>query len=177
MRLDPKYFNLFIGICALLTLLAIVWGTISYTQKQEREFRTNISEVQIDTLSFHSYSSADSLKVGNETGKPIIIQFWSTWSGKSMSINSFLDNYQSDNPELMVVAATVKDAEELIQEYIAEQNYNFYYVEGTPFFQKLLIPGVPSSILINRQGELFDTQVGDDTESLKLLLDNLIDGS
>lgn len=177
MRLDPKYFNLFIGICALLTLIVIVWGTINYSQKQEREFRENISEIEIDTLSFHMYSSADSLKIGDEAGKPIIIQFWSTWSGKSMMIHSFLDEYQAENPELMVVAASVKDAEELIQEYIDEQNYNFYYVEGTGFFQELLVPGVPSSILIYKNGKLIDTQVGDDTESLKVLLDKLMDGS
>lgn len=177
MRLDPKYFNLFIGICALLTLIIIIWGTINYSQKQEREFRQNISEVETDTLSFHSYSSADSLKIGEVTGKPIIIQFWSTWSGKSMKIHSFLDEYQAENPELMVVAASVKDAEELIKEYINEQNHNFYYVEGTRFFQELLVPGVPSFILINRDGKFFDAQVGDDAESLKVLLDNLIDGS
>lgn len=175
MRLDPKYFNRFIAICAALTVIAIVWGTISYSQSQKEEFRENLDEVNFADVVFKSYSEADSVSVHDKKGGPVIIQFWSTWSGKSMHVNSFLHDFQQSSPELFVYAASVKDAEELIRDYIDEQIYDFHYVEGTEFFQDLLVPGVPASILIDKDGNLFDSQVGDDIESLKSTLQKMID--
>jgi thiol-disulfide isomerase/thioredoxin len=177
MKLDPKYFNLFIGICALLTVMVIVYGTINYTQKQATEFRDTIAAVQTDTLSFAGYADTDSLNLRDLQGDPVVIQFWSTWSGRSFAVNDFLDSYQNEQPSLRVIAAVVRDGEEQVLDYINEHNYRFHYVNGTPFFQELLVPGVPSQILIDRNGNLFDTQVGDDLEALREKLDRLMNRS
>ncbi len=173
MRLDPKYFNLFIAICAALTIIAIVWSTFSYSQTQKDEFRENLEKVQLDEVVFKSYSEADSISLGDKKGAPVIIQFWSTWSGKSKQVHSFINDFQQSSPDLVVLSASVKDAEELIREYMNEQAYDFHYVEGTDFFQGLYVPGVPSSILIDRDGNLFYSQVGDDIESLEKALKNM----
>lgn len=175
MRLDPKYFNLFIAICALLTLIVIIYGTIRYSDNQAADFRESIAEVQLDTLSFISYSAnRDTIAYSDFTGAPTIIQFWSTWSGKSHKVNTFLESYQLDHPELIVIAAAVRDGEDQIRNHIDSTTANFIFVEGTPFFHELLVPGVPSQIIIDRQGRLFDTQVGDNTTSLQTKLDRLI---
>ncbi|MCC5914826.1 MAG: hypothetical protein JJU46_10660 [Balneolaceae bacterium] len=174
MKLDPKYFNLFIGICALLTLIAIIYGTINYTQKQANEFRDSIAEVQLDTLSLGYIALPDTLNMSELHGDPVLIQFWSTWSGRSMSVNAFLREFNHDHPELKVIAAAVRDGEEQLQEYIDKQEDSFYYVNGTPFFQELLVPGVPSQILVKRDGTLHDTQVGEDIDSLREKLQQLL---
>ena len=174
MRLDPKYFNLFIAICALLTLLVIVFGTISYSNKQESEFRKSMADVRIDTLSFSTYAHpSDSLFADDFKGSPTLIQFWSTWSGKSLSVNRYLENNHSDFPELTIIAAAVRDSDELILEHINSRSNKFLYVDGTPFFQSLLVPGIPSQILIDRDGKYFDAQVGDDTTALREKLNRL----
>lgn len=174
MRLDPKYFNLFIGICALLTLIVIIYGTINYSQKQVREFRENIAEVQIDTLSFEQYELTEKLLLTELEGEPVVIQFWSTWSGKSMEVNRFLNEYHKENPDLTILAAVVRDDDGLVMDYVEEHSYPFRYVRGTPLFQKLLIPGVPSQILIDRNTNLHSTLVGDDLVALKEELDRLM---
>jgi thiol-disulfide isomerase/thioredoxin len=174
MRLDPKYFNLFIGICAALTLIVIIYGTINYSQKQAREFRENIAEVRFDTLSFDQYELTEKLNVDELQGRPVIIQFWSTWSGKSMAVNSFLNEYSKENPDLIILAAVVRDGDELVMDYVDEFSYPFTYVRGTAFFQELLIPGVPSQILIDRSTNLYTTLVGDDTVALREELDRLL---
>ncbi len=176
MRLDPKYFNLFIAICAVLTLFVIVYGTISYSNTQATEFRKSIAEVQLDTLAFASYpAELDSVYVSDVKGSPAVIQFWSTWSGKSLHVNSFLESYQAEHPDLVIVAATVRDGEQQIIKHIQSSGAKFLFVEGTSFFQKLLVPGVPSQIIIDREGKLFDTQIGDDTVALGEKLDRLFD--
>jgi len=191
MRLDPKYFNLFIGICALLALMAIIYSTLRYSQKQVADFEENIAlrysqkqvadfeenivAVQLDTLAFMSFTAIDSLYLKDKTMKPVVIQFWSTWSGKSLAVNEFLDEYTIANPELFVIAAAVRDGEEQILEYINSHPYNFAYVEGTTLFQTIYVPGIPSQILINREGKVFATQVGDDTDALREKLNRLLE--
>jgi thiol-disulfide isomerase/thioredoxin len=174
MRLEQKYFIPFIGICAALTLIVIVYGTINYSKNQNLDFRDSIAAVDIDTLSFEQYYDTEKLLLENLKGDPVVIQFWSTWSGRSKSVNQFLDSYQRQNPELKVIAAVVRDGDEQIQQYANQNEFNFIYTKGTDFFYELLVPGVPSQILIQRDGRLFDTQVGDDIETLEKLLNQLL---
>ncbi|MDX1590822.1 MAG: hypothetical protein R3283_02600 [Balneolaceae bacterium] len=174
MRLDPKYFNLFIAVCALLTLIVIVYGTINYSNKQAGEFRENLEAVRLDTLSFSRFNSDEILTIAELQGEPVIIQFWSTWSGKSIGVNHFLDEYNDVHPSLRVIGAIVRDGDQQVNRYLSENNHDFIIVEGTEFFQEILIPGVPSQILISPSGELFDSQVGDDIDGLRTKLDSLL---
>lgn len=173
MRLDPKYFNLFIAFCALITIVVIVYGTINYSKNQAEDFRDNIAEVQLDTLSFKSYTG-DSLSLSHLKGDPVVIQFWSTWSGKSLDVNSQLEEYRKNNPGLKIVAAAVRDGEEQVRDYIQSKDFDFIYVEGTDFFQHLLVPGVPSQIFIDENGMLFTVQVGEDSAALSDKLNRLL---
>jgi thiol-disulfide isomerase/thioredoxin len=175
MRLDPKYFNLFIAVCALLAFLAIIYSTIRYSQKQVLDFEENIAAVQLDTLAFKSFAVSDSLFLKDKVEEPVVIQFWSTWSGKSLAVNEFLDEFSMANSELFVIAAAVRDGEEQILEYINSHPYDFSYVDGTKFFQSVYAPGIPSQILIDRRGELFETQIGDDIDALREKLTRLLE--
>lgn len=174
MRLDSKYFNLFITICALLTLLVIVFGTINYSRQQIAGFREDIERIRLDTLSFQSYTEVDSVQLTSLTGRPVLIHFWSTWSGKSQLMNEQIHSYQSDHPKLQILAAVVKDGEEQVNRYIRENRYDFNYVDGTPLFQELLVPGVPSQILIDKTGRLFSVHVGNNDKTLFEELDRMI---
>lgn len=174
MRLDPKYFNLFMVICAILTLLVIVYGTVNYSNNQIIEFENQIEEVRLDTLSFESYSDGEILSIQSQIGRPVLIHFWSTWSGKSIGMNEQLHHYQTQNPSLQVIAAVVKDGEEQVMDYIHENSFEFLYVNGTDFFQDLKVPGVPSQILIDENGTLFYVQVGNDMENLLSELDRMV---
>jgi thiol-disulfide isomerase/thioredoxin len=174
MKLEQKYFIPFILVCAALTLIVIIYGTINYSQKQQSEFRNTISAIQMDTLSFDRFGENHRLVMEELHGDPVVIEFWATWSGKSLAVNRFLDQYQRENPGLVVVAAVVRDGEEQAAEYIAAHEYDFIYVVGTHFFQSINIPGVPTQILINRDGSLYTSHVGDDTETLRDKLDRLL---
>lgn len=175
MRIDPKHFNLFIIICAVITVIVITFSTIRYSQKQVLEFQRNISEIHFDTLVFHSYQQPDSLKFSDLPSKPVMIQFWSTWSEKSKRVNTFLNDYLLESPGLIVVAASVRDGEEQIADYINDVQYDFLFVDGTAFFQQLYVPGIPSQILIDETGQLFDTHIGDGLQDLEIKLKALID--
>lgn len=174
MRIDPKHFSKFIAFCAAVTIVVIIYSTFHYSQKQTSDFQTRINDVDFKNLSFFSYSEEDSLRISDLEGAPVVIHFWSTWSGKSLSVNQYLLDYSIQHDDLKIIAASVKDAENLIMEYMDSNRYSFHFVAGTEFYQSLFVPGVPTQILLNRDGTLHSTHVGDDIEELQELLNMLI---
>ncbi len=176
MRLDPKHFNLFLVVCGLLTLIVIIFGTIMYVSNQQETFKENLAETNLSEHYFMKYASDDSLSIAQFSGEPVVIHFWSTWSGKSLEINEILKEFKSENEELVVIAAAARDGEELILEYMNDHKLPFYYVNGTEIYLDLLVPGLPSQILINRNGEVFDTQVGANIDELLQKLEVLLSG-
>lgn len=177
MRLDPKHFNLFLVVCGMLTLVVIVFGTIKYVSNQQETFKENLAETDLSEHYFMEYASDDSLSITEFSGEPVVIHFWSTWSGKSIEINEVLREFKSENDELVVIAAAARDGEELILEYIDDHSLPFYFVNGTDIYLDLLVPGLPSQIMIDRNGEVVDTQVGADIEQLLQKLEALISGN
>jgi thiol-disulfide isomerase/thioredoxin len=174
MRIDPKHFNKFIALCAALTLIVIIYSTIRYSQKQSADFQNRIEKVDFKSLTFYSYSESDSLKLSDLENRPVIIHFWSTWSDKSMDINQFLNDYSTRDEDIYVIAASVRDNESQIMEYIDSNRYPIHFVEGTQFYQSLLVPGMPTQILLNRNGTLHSKHIGDDIEALQHLLNSLM---
>lgn len=174
MRIDPKHFHKFVAICAAVTIIAILFSTIRYSQKQTTDFQNRIQEVDFRNLSFYSYSDQDSMSIVHIDNRPVIIHFWSTWSGKSQQINQFLQEYSDQNNELYVIAASVRDDRGLILDYIERNHFPFHFVEGTEFYQTVFVPGMPTQILLNRDGSLHSTHIGDDIESLRNLLKQLL---
>jgi len=130
----------------------------------------DLGEVYLTKVSFES----DSLQFSEFHGAPVLVDFWATWSGKSKQAHRELHELQNEFPELVIIAASVRDDDELVRSYVAEQDYNFIFVHGTGLYHEIQIPGVPSQILIDRQGYFFDFQVGEDTEGLEKKIKALV---
>jgi thiol-disulfide isomerase/thioredoxin len=175
MRIDPKYFNVFIGVIAVISVLAIFYSTIRYSQNQVQNFEQNLGNVPLDTLKFKSYSSPDSLHLSDFANDPVIIHFWSTWSSKSKDVNEFLKRYIDEGNDITVIAAVVRDDEDMVLDYIQKHSFPFQFVEGTEFYQTLLVPGMPAQILVGKGSELFDTHIGDDTRTLESQLTEFLE--
>ena len=176
MRIDPKYFNRFIGICALITVVVIIYSTIRYSQRQIEDFKENVIVIQPDTLSFRSFSDHDSLHLNEINNQPVIIHFWSSWSEKSQEVGEFLNTYSRNHENLVVIAAAVRDGDEQVREYMAQHPGTFHFVEGTELFQSVLTPGVPTQIFITKKKEIFDTHVGNDLTEIEKKLNGLLAG-
>jgi len=174
MRLDPKYFNLFLGICAILTLIVIIWGTIRYVNNQQIRFERNLQEINLSEIYFQEYATGDSLSVKEFRGEPVVIHFWSTWSERSMNVNIHIENVVKENPELVVLAAAARDDADMVIEYMEEYEFPFRFVNGTDYYLDLLVPGLPSQIFIDKNGEIVGSQVGSDSDELRTNLENLL---
>lgn len=167
MRLDQKYFVPFLLICAALTAIVIIVGTLNYASNRQKTFREEIEQTDLSNWKLYHYESGDSLAISQFEGSPVIIHFWSTWSDLAMELNSVMDNLKNEYPDLVVVAAASRDAPELVEQHITGTNYHFTYLDGTPLYQELMVPGLPSQLFVNRAGKIVDQNVGKDVETIR----------
>lgn len=174
MRLDPKYFNLFLGICAAITVLVIIFSTLKYASNQKETFREEIENADLSSWNLYHFETGDSLSVTHFKGSPIIIHFWSTWSDLSMELHKEMHQLKLDSPELIVVAAAARDGNELVQEHIKANEYDFVYLDGTPLYQDLMVPGLPSQLFVNREGKIVDQNVGKDSKAIRQKVNQLL---
>lgn len=167
MRLDQKYFVPFLLICAALTAIVIVIGSLNYVSNQKETFREKIEETDLSEWKLYHYESGDSISVSQFQGSPIIIHFWSTWSDLSMELNSVMGDLKNEYPGLIVVAAAARDAPEMVEQHIGGTHFDFSYLDGTPLYQELMVPGLPSQLFVNRDGNIVDQNVGKDAETIR----------
>lgn len=173
MRIDPAYFNRFIAWTALLTAVIIVYSTVRYNQKQASDFEQTLSQLSFADIRFQDMQG-DSLTLGEMTGgRPAVISFWSTWSEKSHQVNQFLQEYQKSHPEVMVIAASVRDDDTLIRNYIESQTFGFKYIDGTWFFQEHQFPGLPAQIFLRNDGAFYTTHIGNRTGNIDAILSRM----
>jgi hypothetical protein len=173
MRIDPKYFNRFMIVVAVISLVIIAYSTIRYFQVQIDEFEQNVSGMQADTLGFSSYQRSDSLRLDQFTGTDLVVHFWATWSDKSDEVNRLLYDFTEEHDSLTVILAAVRDSEIEVESYIAMHDYPFYYVDGTDLFQKIMAPGIPTQLFFDKSGELKGYHVGDELNEIENQLNRL----
>jgi len=167
MKLDQKYFIPFLLVSALLTGIVIVVSSLNYASNQRETFREEIEETDLSEWKLYHYSSGDSISISQFNGSPVVIHFWSTWSDLSMELNDVMSELKRDYPELIVVAAASRDASELVREHMAGTDYDFFYLDGTSLYQELMVPGLPSQLFINRDGNIVDQNVGKDVVAIR----------
>ncbi|NBB77228.1 MAG: hypothetical protein GVY02_07605 [Bacteroidetes bacterium] len=173
MRIDPKYFNRFMIVVAVISLVIIAYSTVRYFQVQIDEFEQNISGMQADTLGFSSFQSPDSLRLDQFSGTDLVIHFWATWSNRSDEVNRLLYDFSEEHDSLTVILAAVRDSEEEVESYISMHDYPFHYVDGTELFQKIMAPGIPTQLFFDNRGELQGYHVGDELDEIENELDRL----
>lgn len=175
MRLEQKYFVPFLLVCALLTAIVIVITSLNYASNQRETFREEVSETDLSSWKLYRYETGDSLSLSRFEGTPFVIHFWSTWSDLSIELNDEMNQLKSDYPDLVILAAASRDAEEKVQEYLNRTHYNFIFADGTPLYQELKVPGLPSQLFVNRQLSIVDQNVGRDPDAIREKASKLFD--
>lgn len=162
MRIDQKYFNLFVGIVGVVAIVAIIFFNIRYATNQRTEFIETVGDgKQLYETWFLNVSGTDSVKASQYNGQFVIIDFWATWSGPSIQSHIALwDTIEQSETDVVVLASAVKDGGEDALLYARQHPYNFIYLNGTDVFQSLFVPGVPTQIAYNPNGELIYVRVG-----------------
>lgn len=162
MRIDPKYFNIFAVSVGISAIIAVIFFNLRYAENQRTRFLDNVGDgSQIYSYWLNSYNETDSVSAQQFVGKFVIIDFWATWS--STSLESHKELWKTIEPysdSVVIIAAGVKDNEELTKIYAEEREYPFIFVNGSDLFYDLLSPGIPTQLVFGPDGKLLDTRVG-----------------
>ncbi|MFP4345120.1 MAG: redoxin family protein [Anaerolineales bacterium] len=105
------------------------------------------------------YLSLDELR-----GQPIVLSFWVSWCGHCRAQTPFLrEAYASYGPEgVHFVGVNVREAEDVVQQYVAQQEIDYDIVLDTEgaVAQLYGISGFPTTYFIDAQGQVVDRHVG-----------------
>lgn len=178
MRIDPKYFNTFLLIVAIIAAILIALFTYSNRTTERSDFRQRMfSQDSLQTMWFSKIREEDSLRVQDFEGQFVVLDFWSDWSDVSEKSHRQLARIQDQYPDkLQVIAASVNLLRPDVLSYIQEHQFPFQFVEGSSQFSDFNMPGLPAQMMFNRRGELKHVFLGysDDAQydSLKVLIEN-----
>lgn len=178
MRIDPKYFNIFLLIVAIVAAALIAVFTLSNRSAEKSNFQQRMfSQDSLKTQWFQKVQKEDSLRVQDFKGQFVVLDFWSDWSDVSKQSHKQLAKIKQQYPErLQVIAASVNLLHPDVISYIREHQFPFQFVEGSQQFSDFNVPGLPAQMMYDRDGELKHIFLGysDDSQydSLQVLLEN-----
>lgn len=174
MRIDQKYFTLFVTICGVATLAVIIFGTIRYVERQESRLRENLAGLEAEEIRFPALEGGEEIIPVELGGRKVLVAFWATWSEKSLDDLKQLGELAGKR-NWVVLAASVRDDPEQVKEYSRRNSFGVIWVDGTEFYNSMQVPGIPSYLLIGSDGRIEDLQIGEGIAALSLKMEGTPD--
>lgn len=167
MRIDPKYFNVFLLIVAVIAALLIAVFTLSNRSAEKSDFRDRMfAQDSLKTVWWPKVQADDSLRISDFEGHYVVLDFWANWSDASMESHKKLAQIKNQYPDtLQVIAASVSLQKEEVFDYIQKHQFPFQFVAGSKQFSAFDVPGLPAQLMYNPKGELKHVFLGYSNES------------
>ena len=178
MRIDPKYFNVFLVIVALIAAALIAFFTLSNRGAEKTAFKEKMfAQDSLRTLSWPKAQAADSLRISDFEGQFVVLDFWANWSNASLESHRQLAKLKNDYGDtLQVLAASVSLQQQEVSKYIKQHKFPFHFVAGSRYFSDLNIPGLPAQMMYTPDGELQHVFLGypgpSQYDSLRAMISN-----
>lgn len=146
---------------------------------EERETNSSLMKASDFTV---LDNSGNEVKLSDNYGKPIVVNFWATWCGPCKSeLPAFDSIYKEYDNEITVMMVNLTDGyqetTEGVKEFVNENGYTFpvYYDTQLSASRAYGISSVPMTLFINENGEIENYQIGAMSEdTLKNYIENLL---
>lgn len=156
MRIDPKYFNTFLLIVALIAAGLIAFYTLSNRSAERSDFKQRmLAQDSLRTVWWPQVQKDDSLRIADFRGQFVVLDLWANWSDASLDSHSTLARLQKEYPDkLQVIAAAVGLQKKEVVSYMNEHRFPFHFVAGSRHFSSFNVPGLPAQFIYAPSGEL-----------------------
>lgn len=149
-------------VVAVIAAILIVIATLNYTSGRESAFQQQMMEADsLGYVKFPYVGTNDSLQLNQFQEKYLLLDFWAPWSEPSLNsqkeLSALPDHILNS---LVIVAASVRTDSSEVMKYRKKYSYPFEFVDGTAFYQRMNLPGIPSQVLFNPGGDIVATFVG-----------------
>ena len=158
-----KYIIVFIIFILVMIGISRVYTIINTNFQNEEAQRENIESQETiinQAKDFSVYNDKDEeVKLSSFNGKPIVINFWTTWCGYcKIEMKSFqeLYNQYKDEVVFLMVNSTIEDDKTEVNKYITAQGYTFpiYYDINGNAITTYRITGYPITMFINKDFQI-----------------------
>lgn len=145
-----------IGISRLYTILNTNIQNDTFKKDDIKEQETMVNQAK----DFSVYNDkGEEIKLSSFKGKPIVINFWTTWCGYckvEMKYFEELYNEYKDKVEFVMVNSTIEDNKDEVNKYITGQGYTFpiYYDINGNAVNTYKITGYPITMFINKDFQI-----------------------
>ena len=158
-----------------------IFSSIAQTNEDVPLNNMVINEIPkpISSLIFEDFSG-NKININNYRGKLVIINFWATWCAPCKREMPSLDslNQNSNFENLKVLAVNMEKPNPIKPKKFFEnlkiKNLEIFFDQDLNFVKKFKLKGMPTTILINKNGEEFARILGEvnfeDRKFLKWLL-------
>ena len=120
--------------------------------------------LQVSQVKFKDFDLKD-IQINKNDGKIKILNFWATWCAPCKKEMPSLDKFQARNKDILVFPINVdKPNKEKTNKFFKDlniKNLQIYFDEELQLVKKFKLRGVPTTILINKNGYEFARIQGD----------------
>ena len=120
---------------------------------------------EYENLSFFDENKERKIRINEHKGKIIILNFWASWCGPCKEEMPSLDKLQANTKlDIMIFPINVgNDSLEKAKKFFEDtkiQNLNIFFDNSFSLAKKLSLRGVPTSVLLNKEGKEFARVIG-----------------
>ncbi len=147
------------GICLVL----IIYFNLRFMGSQQERFAQRVGDGSEHYEQYYPnmYGDDEISPENYSEGRPLILIFWSSWSGRSEeALTDLHRRYTEATTETAVITAAVKDNPQHAGEIRDAIQFPFLIVDGTEHYNEIRLPGLPSLIAFNADGSLFGARLG-----------------
>lgn len=135
------------------------------------DFNFTIKNLKGENIPFESFK-----------GKVIFLNLWATWCGPCKAempgIQELANKLKDNQVEFVMLSIDREPATEKVNNYINKNNYTFpVYLKDQYVPELLRVSSIPTTFIINKQGELITKEVGTRNYNTKKMLNFLIEES
>ncbi|NGP87027.1 TlpA family protein disulfide reductase [Fodinibius halophilus] len=162
MQIDPKYFNVFLVIVALVAAALITFFTLQNRSNEKAAFKKRMAaNDSLQTVYWQQVQAPDSIRIDDFKGDFVVLNFWANWSDASIESQRKLAALKTEYADTMqVIAAAVGLQKQEAVNVIAEYDFPFHFVAGSRQFSDLSVPGLPAQLIYSPTGELQSVFLG-----------------
>lgn len=164
---------------AIMILAVVLYPKLSekYSTDEKPNNASFENVVQADDFTVYD-SEMNKVKLSDYFGKPIVINFWTSWCGPCKSeLPAFDVMYEKYGDEVVFMMINLTDGYNEtvngVKEFVLDSGYSFpvYYDIEYNASNTYGVRSIPQTVLINADGSLYDTRVGAMSE---VVLENYI---
>jgi len=145
-----------------------IFSSISQSNEEAPLNNIVINEIPkpVSTLIFEDFSGKK-INLSDYSGKLLVINFWATWCAPCKKEMPSLDKLQEDRlfQNLKVLAVNLEQPNQkktkIFFEKLNIKNLEIYFDSKLNFVKKFNLRGVPTTILVNKNGEEFARILGE----------------